>query len=437
VRRFLLTIWYTLLFFTTYARIDGFDPASPAPAVADRPVTDRWILAELAATIEVVDQGLDTYDVSSATRRIERFVDDLSNWYVRRSRRRFWRGVDEDPTDKAAAYHTLRTALTTLAGLLAPFTPFIAERLWQDLVVAVDPSAPGSIHLTDFPVADASWRDDAIVSAMATGRRLVELGRQARTDSGLRVRQPLARALVSVPARDVAGLALVAEEIAEELNIHAVDLADSDAGVVDRTLRPNFRALGPSFGSDAPKVAAALSGLGTQETEHLLATAHSGDVILEVEGRPITLTSDMYEVVDQPRTGWSVVSDGTHAVALDTTLTPALELEGAARELVRAINEQRKAIGLELSDRVHLELDLIPAALGDDLASASLLDLIAREVLADTVERVASLAEPTSDEPASADAETGADASPGADVAQVAQVVLGELGTARIRVTRA
>ena len=145
----------------------------------------------------------------------------------------------------------------------------------------------------------------------------------------------------------------------------------------------------------------------------------------------------MYEVVDQPRTGWSVVSDGTHAVALDTTLTPALELEGAARELVRAINEQRKAIGLDLSDRVDLELDLIPAALGDDLASASLLDLIAREVLADTVERVASLAEPTSDEPASADAETGADASPGADVAQVAQVVLGELGTARIRVTRA
>jgi len=431
VRRFLLTIWNTHLFFTTYARIDGFDPTSEAPAVAERPVTDRWILAELAATIDVVDHGLDTYDVSSATRRIERFVDDLSNWYVRRSRRRFWRGVDEDPADKAAAYHTLRTALTTLAGLLAPFTPFIAERLWQDLVVAVDPSAPDSIHLTDFPVADASWYDDAIVSAMATGRKLVELGRQARTDSGHRVRQPLARALVSVPARDVAGLALVADEIAEELNIHAVDLADTDDGVVDRTLRANFRALGPAFGSDAPQVAATLSGLGTQETDLLLAGSASGDLILEIEGRSLTLTSDMYDVVEQPRTGWSVVSDGTHAVALDTTLTPALELEGAARELVRAINEQRKTIGLELSDRVRLELSFAPPTLGDDLAGASLLDLVAREVLADTVERVESLPATSPQdraEPAAA---------PDPAVAQIAEVVLGELGSARVRVIRA
>jgi len=422
VRRFLLTIWNTHLFFTTYARIDGFDLASPAPAVADRPVTDRWILSELAATIDVVDEGLDTYDVSTATRRLERFVDDLSNWYVRRSRRRFWRGVDEDPTDKAAAYHTLHTALTTLAQLLAPFTPFLSERLWQDLVVAVDPSAPASIHLTDFPVADPSWQDDAVVSAMATGRRLVELGRQARTESGHRVRQPLARALVSVPARDTAGLALVSDEIAEELNLHAVDLADAATGVVDRTLRPNFRALGPAFGPDAPKVAAKLTALGSQEVEDLLTGSADGDVIIELDERSLTLTADMYEIVEQPRTGWSVVSDGTHAVALDTTLTAELELEGAARELVRAVNEQRKAVGLDLSDRIHLQLAIEPIALDAALAEGGHLELVAREVLAESVSRT---------EVFSSDA-----AADGAMQVEVAEVTLGELGSARIRVTR-
>ena len=421
VRRFLLTIWNTHLFFTTYARIDGFDHTVAPPPVADRPVTDRWILAELAATIDVVDRGLDTYDVSTATRRLERFVDDLSNWYVRRSRRRFWRGADEDPTDKSAAYHTLHTALTTLARLLAPFTPFIAERLWQDLVVTVDPGALGSVHLTDFPVADQDWYDDAVVGAMATGRRLVELGRQARTESGHRVRQPLARALVSVPTRDAAGLTLVVDEIAEELNLHAVELAESDDGVVDRTLRPNFRALGPAFGPDAPKVAAALKAIGSDEAERLLAHATSGDMMIEVDGQPLTLTDDMYEVVEQPRTGWSVVSDGTHAVALDTTLTAELELEGAARELVRAVNERRKDIGLELSDRVRLELHTAPASIGVGLADAGLLDLIAREVLADDIVTV--------DPPA---ASIGTEADPD----RTSEVVLGELGSAWIRVTR-
>jgi isoleucyl-tRNA synthetase len=388
VRRFLLTIWNTHVFFTTYARIDGFDPAVAAVPADQRPVMDRWVLAELADTIDVVDRGLDTYDVTSATRRIERFVDDLSNWYVRRGRRRFWRAATEDPADKAAAYHTLHTALTTLAQLLAPFTPFLAERLWQDLVVAVDGTAPDSVHLTDFPVPDPTWRDPEVLAAMATGRRLVELGRQARTDSGHRVRQPLARALVSVPAREVEGLRLVAGEIADELNLHAVDLADASTGIVDRSLRPNFRALGPVFGPDAPKVAALLSGLDADGVDALLSSADAGTATLEVEGRTLLLSPDMFEVVEQPRTGWSVVSDGAHAVALDTTLTPELEVEGAARELVRAVNEQRKLAGLDLADRISLTLGLTPAALGDALAEGGHLELLAREVLADEVLRV-------------------------------------------------
>jgi isoleucyl-tRNA synthetase len=414
VRRFMLTIWNTHVFFTTYARIDGFDPSSSAPPVAARPVTDRWILAELADTIDVVDRGLDGYDVSSATRRIERFVDDLSNWYVRRSRRRFWRGADEDPADKAAAYHTLHTVMTTLAQLLAPFVPFLAERLWQDLVVSVDPSAHDSVHLTDFPTGDPAWRDDAVVSAMSTARRLVELGRQARTDSGHRVRQPLARALVAAPSREATGLALVADEIAEELNIHAVELADAASGVVDRSLRPNFRTLGPAFGSEAPAIAKALSSLDSAATEALLDAGRDGDLALDLEGRTFALTAEMYDVVEMPRTGWSVARDGSYAVALDTSLTPELEVEGCARELVRAVNEHRKASGLDLADRIRLELSFEPTDLGERISAAGHLDGVAREVLASEIVDDGALAD-----------------GPG-----VVAVTLGALGSARIRVTR-
>jgi isoleucyl-tRNA synthetase len=415
IRRFLLTIWNTHVFFTTYARIDGYDPAATPPPVAARPVTDRWILAELADTIDVVDTGLDGYDVTSATRRLERFVDDLSNWYVRRSRRRFWRAANEDPADKAAAYATLHTCLTTLAQLLAPFVPFLAEQLWQDLVVAIDAAAPDSVHLSDFPTADPAWRDPAVSEAMTTGRRLVELGRQARTDSGHRVRQPLARALVSVPAREVAGLALVTAEIAEELNIHAVDLADASTGVVARRLKPNFRALGPAFGERAPLVAAALAALDADAVDALLDGDGPKTATLMLDGGPVRLDADMFEIVEEPRTGWAVVSDGSYAVALDTALTPGLELEGAARELVRAVNEQRKTAGLDLSDRIELTLALTPHDLGARLAAAGHLDLLAREVLATAVVHV--------------DGDT-------LDPAGAAHVQLAGLGSARFAVRR-
>jgi isoleucyl-tRNA synthetase len=388
VRRFLLTVWNTHVFLTTYARIDGFDPSRPAPPVAERPVLDRWALAELADTIDVVDAGLAGYDVTSATRRLERFVDDLSNWYVRRARRRFWRGVDEDPTDKQAAFHTLHTCLTTLARLLAPFTPFLAERLWQDLAVAVDPGAADSVHLTDFPVADPSWRDAGVTAAMATARRLVELGRQARTDAGVRVRQPLARAVVSVAPDEAVGLTAVLPEVAEELNLHAVDVAGgTDAAPVDRSLRPAFRALGPAFGPDAPRVGAALRGLDAAAVERLLAeVATTGTAAVTVDDAELRVAAGMFEVVETPRTGWAVVGDGTRSLALDTTVTPTLRLEGAARELVRAVNDRRRGAGLELTDRIALHLTL-PAALDAELEAADLLQLVARETLATAVAR--------------------------------------------------
>lgn len=386
VRRFVLTLWNTHVFFLTYARIDGYDPTVPAPAVGDRPDIDRWVLAELADVVDAVDTGLDGYDVSTATRRLEQFVDDLSNWYVRRNRRRFWKSVEDDPADKAAAYATLHTCLTTVAGLLAPFTPFLAERLWQDLMVTPGADAPISVHLTDFPTPDAAWRDEDLRDAMATARRVTELGRQARNDATVKIRQPLARALVTVPQGERAGLASLLGGIAEELNVRSVELTDGGAEVVDRTLSPNFRALGPVFQKQAPAVGNALKALDGPAAEALasaiLADGH-GD--LDLDGTTVTVTTEMVEVVESPRTGWAVASDSGISFALDTELDDDLRLEGAARELVRAVNDLRKEADLALDDRIRLVVD-VPEDLRARLEAADAFAFLAREVLATEIE---------------------------------------------------
>ncbi|MFA9428919.1 isoleucine--tRNA ligase [Egicoccus sp. AB-alg2] len=388
VRRFLLTIWNTHVFFTTYAAIDGFALSAPAPAVADRPASDRWVLAELADVVTVVDAAMDRYDVSTATRRLERFVDDLSNWYVRRNRRRFWKAASDDPADKAAAYHTLHTCLTTLAQLMAPFTPFFAERLWQDLVVSQDTDAQPSVHLTDFPVADPAWVDDELRAAMGTARRVVELGRQARTTSAVKVRQPLARALVTVPESERAGLVGLVADIADELNVKQVELTDGTGDLVERSLRPNFRALGPAFGKRSPAVGNALRDADPDTAAEVAAAlATDGAARLTVDGDEVSLTPEMVEVVETSRTGWAVASQGSTSFALDTALTRELEVEGVARELVRAVNDLRKSAGLALDDRIVLSVVVEPAALDGELADAGLYDLVAREVLATDVVR--------------------------------------------------
>jgi isoleucyl-tRNA synthetase len=388
VRRFVLTLWNTHVFFLTYARIDGFDQADVPPPVAERPASDRWVLAELAALVDDVDAALDGYDVSTATRRLERFVDDLSNWYVRRNRRRFWKAATDDPADKAAAYHTLHTCLVTVAGLLAPFTPFLADRLWHDLVVTQDPDAPVSVHLTDFPAAADDWRDADLQAAMATARRVTELGRQARNDSGVKVRQPLARALVTVPETERAGVALLLDDIADELNVRTIGLSDGTGDLVERAVKPNFRALGPVFQKDAPQVGNALKDLDPVTADRVAAElAATGAATIIAGGREVTVSADMVEIVETPRTGWALAREGGTSFALDTALTGELRLEGAARELVRAVNDLRKAAGLALDDRIALRLEVTPAALDADLAAAGLYDLVAREVLATRIDR--------------------------------------------------
>jgi len=351
-RSFFLTLWNTYSFFCLYARLEGFDPTRPAAGAPTNPL-DRWVLAELADTVEQVTRHLDDYDATSAARRLAGFVDDLSNWYVRLSRRRFWRGTGEDAD---AAFRTLWSCLRTVTLLLAPYAPFTAEELWQGLVVSVDPEAPDSVHLVDWPAPDRAALDPELSAAMAEVRRLVGLGRPARTEARLKVRQPLARALISVPDRLRAGVAGLLDLVAAELNVKDVGFAEGESGLVANRLAPNFRALGPRFGRDAQAVAAALRQAPADLAAELAPRLRAGGrVELAVDGLgAVELGAEEVTVVEEPVTGWRVVRDGATAVALDLEVSPELRLEGLARDLVRAVQDLRKGAGLEVADRIEL-----------------------------------------------------------------------------------
>jgi isoleucyl-tRNA synthetase len=351
-RSFFLTLWNTYSFFCLYARLEGFDPTK-APVLAATSALDRWVLGELADTVDQVTRNLDDYDATSAARRLAGFVDDLSNWYVRLSRRRFWRGTGEDAD---AAFRTLWTCLRTVTLLMAPYAPFTAEELWQGLVVSVDPEAPDSVHLVDWPEPDRAAADPRLSAAMAEVRRLVGLGRQARTEAKVKVRQPLARALIAVPDRVRAGVAELLDLVAAELNVRQVGFAEGEAGLVAYRLAPNFRALGPRFGRDAQAVAAALRQVPADQAAELAPRLRAGErVRLEVDGLgPVELGPEEVGVLEEPVTGWRVVRDGATAVALDLEVSPELRLEGLARDLVRAVQDLRKAAGLEVADRIEL-----------------------------------------------------------------------------------
>ncbi len=383
VRKFLLTLWNTAYFFTTYARMDGWEPArSHAAPVADRPLMDRWVLAELAALTAAVDAALARYDATEAGRLLSAFADDLSNWYVRRTRPRFWRPTGENDADKDAAFATLHTCLVTLSTLLAPFVPFLADTLYEQLVLSVDESAPDSVHLLDYPTPDPAAADDALRAAMAAARQVVELGRRARNDAQIGVRQPLRRALVTLPTAVRAAFDLVANEVATELNVKAVTLPEAHDTTVRRRLKPNFRALGPSFGKRTPQVAAALEAADAEAVATALEA--EGHAELAVDGETVRVSVEQVEVVEEAQTGWQVASDGAYSLALDLRLDAELRREGLARELIRALNDLRKREAFELSQRIAVEV-AATGELGEALQAHR--ESVAREVLATTLER--------------------------------------------------
>jgi isoleucyl-tRNA synthetase len=316
---------------------------------------------------------MEGFDPAGAGRRLATFTDDLSNWYVRRSRRRFWEGPGTP--EGAAAFATLHECLHTLTRLLAPFTPFLTDYLWG---VLGGPGAPESVHLASWPAADETLIDERLSADMALVRRLVELGRSARASATVRTRQPLARGLVSAPGYGSLPAELV-DLVADELNVHEMGvLSDEGGDLVDYTVKPNFRALGKRFGKGTQPVAAAITAadpawLAAQVSE-------AGAATLTVDGAPVELGPDDVIVTQTPRSGWAVGTGGGETVALEVTITPELRREGMAREVVRLIQDERKNAGLDVSDRILLWWDT-----ADDEVAAALAEhgqLIAGEVLA-------------------------------------------------------
>jgi isoleucyl-tRNA synthetase len=372
----MLTLWNVYAFFVTYANAEGFDPSEPAPAIAERPALDRWALSQLADTVRTARDGLESYDATGAGRRIQGFVDDLSNWYVRRARRRFWNpGGAVDGDDARAAFRTLHTCLVTVAQLLAPFTPFIAEELWRNLAADRD-GAPMSVHLSDYPVADDDAIDRFLDEAMAAARAIVELGRRIRVETKSRTRQPLSEAVVHYPG-DHRALTPVLPLIADELNVKQVVFAESDASFGRWRAKPNYKVLGPKLGARVKDVAATLA----DDDGGLAARLAGGDTVtLEAgDGPSVTLTPDDVDLAQEVSEGWGVASDGGLTVALDLELTDELRREGQARELVRAIQDARKAAILDVSDRIELGV----SATSDVAASFDAFrDYVAGETLA-------------------------------------------------------
>jgi isoleucyl-tRNA synthetase len=366
-RQTLLTLWNVFSFFVTYADLDGWRPGADAAAgtggsgqAVPTPshVLDRWVLGELEATTAAVTEALEGFDALGGATRLARFVDDLSNWYVRRSRARFWKASDP------AAHATLHHALVVTSQLLAPFCPFLADELYVAL------TGEASVHLSDWPRPSGA-HDAALSTQMDAARRLVALGRAARTDAKAKVRQPLPRALVLHPGVTL-GEEVVAE-IATELNVKAVDDVDTLSGLMSWTVVPNFRALGPRLGPRVNQVKTALAAADGSALQQQLET----DGFIEVAGE--RLSADDVEVRAARHEAFALAEDGGWAVALDLELDDDLRREGLAREIVRSLNDLRKEIGLAVSDRVAVTVDA-DGAVAEAVASHH--DYVAAEVLA-------------------------------------------------------
>ena len=374
VRKTLLTYWNTLSFHSLYAHAANFDLAT-APAHADRSLMDHWIISELNILIEEVDQAYTDFDSQRAGRVLATFIDDLSNWYVRRSRRRFWDG-------DLAALATLHECVVTLTQLLAPMVPFITEHAWQELILPADSSLISSVHMSDFPTSSSALINRKLSEQVAMTRRVVEQGRAARAESGVKIRQPLGRALISASGWDGLPQEMKAQ-IADELNVlELADIADADGDLVDISVKANFKSLGAKYGSEVQTVAkliAAADATALVKSLRKNSTTELGTFLIDLADLVVT---------EVPRSGWMVASHDGESVALDLTLTPELIQAGIVREVIRFIQEKRKSDGLEISDRIDVKYN---ANTQTHVAIVSELSFICSEVLATTLVQDASL----------------------------------------------
>lgn len=354
VRRTLDKIWNVYWFFVTYANIDNFDPTQHSLPVAERGELDRWILSELQQTVREVTNGLEQYDTVKPTAAMQDFLDDLSNWYLRRSRERIWKS--EMDNDKKGAYLTLYECLTTLVTLLAPFIPFTAEELYQNLVRNVNEKAPLSVHLSDWPTVQEDLIDEQLTNETHLVMRVVGLGRAAREKAQIKVRQPLNALYVRVPSlAENASLLRLRGQVLEELNIKRLELMSDDSDMLAYTLKPRVKVLGPKYGPLVQKILAKFKALdthGTQEAARIL--NETGTLNFTLDGQQVELTTDEVEVVSTARPGFVTAEERGYIVALETTITSALREEGLIRNLTHYIQDMRKRAGLNISDHIGL-----------------------------------------------------------------------------------
>ncbi len=378
-RRVLMTLWNSYAFFCNYARLDEFDPTAQPIPLDKRQDIDRWILSDLQLVIREAHQDFQAYNLLPVCHKLERFLGDLSTWYIRRNRRRFWRGATHGDTDKLAAYQTLYEVLVTLSKVMAPIMPFVTEDIYQNLVARQVPGAPESIHLCDYPQVDEKLIDEDLSARMASLLRIVSLGRSARTASKLKVRQPLAELIVASPEEtDRAAVQQFEAHLLEELNVKRVSVRESVADMCTITVRLNKKLAAPKYGRDLGAIGKAL-----EEADHEEVASRVGDgftVTVRVNDQPVTLEAEEIEVTKFYGDDWAPADEMGIVVLLDKRLSEELKLEGLARDVVRFVQVARKEANLELEDRIVLSLQTESEQLNAAIKACG--DYIAGETLA-------------------------------------------------------
>ena len=352
-RKFFGTLYNTYSFFCLYANIDNFTYSEEEIPLTERPEIDRWILSELHTLIKNVDQFYAEYEPTRAARAISEFVqENLSNWFVRLSRRRFWKG--EYGPDKISAYQTLYTCMLTVAKLGAPIAPFYMDRLYKDLTEATHTENFESVHLAKFPVYDEAFVDKSLERKMENAQTISSLVLSLRAKEKIKVRQPLQRIMIPVlDAQNKAEITAVAELIKSEVNVKEIELLDDASGILVKQIKPNFKVLGPKYGKDMKAVAAVIMQFGQEEIAEIEKT---GKIPVEINGKNSTLDITEVEITSQDIEGWLVANSGGTTVALDVTITDELRKEGMARELVNRIQNLRKDSGFEVTDKIEVTL---------------------------------------------------------------------------------
>ena len=377
-RKFFGTLYNTYSFFSLYANVDGFDYSQEEVPVSERPEIDRWILSELNSLIKGVDNALADYEPTKAGRLIDTFVnDDLSNWYVRLNRKRFW--GKEMSKDKLSAYETLYTCLETVAKLLAPFSPFFADQLYMDLIHATGRSGALSVHLAKFPVADESQMDEDLQARMKMAQKITSMVLALRRKVNIKVRQPLQ--CIMIPAIDDVQkqhIEAVKDLVLNEVNVKELNFVEG-TGVLVKKVKCNFRTMGKKYGKLMKGIAAQTSVLSQEE---IVAFERSGELRLNVDGQDVTVLVDDVEIINEDIPGWLVANDGNLTVALEVELNDELRNEGMARELINRIQNLRKECGLEITDRVNVT---ISPSENINAAINAFADYIKGQVLADNI----------------------------------------------------